>query len=163
MGTKHPLIHALLAAFALVALVGSGCGGSGGENAEADQPGVPKIVYIQKGDRICQANYAKRTQLLTRLSKKYEDGKNLPPQARQEEIVVKQIMPIFWEESEELNDLALPKEGAKEAEQILAELEKSIEGVEADPARSLSEGTGVEFKGTERLAHEYGFKWCGRS
>jgi hypothetical protein len=42
-------------------------------------------------------------------------------------------------------------------------LEKSIKNVEADPARSLSEGTGVEFKEVEQLAQDFGFEWCGRS
>ncbi len=155
------LVTIALAA-ALMALAISGCGSSDSEDAEASS-GMPKAVYIQKGDRICQANYAKRTQLLTQLSKKYSGGKNLPPLARQEEILVNRVMPIFWEESKELNELPLPEKGAKEAEEILAGLEKSIEGVEADPAKSLSEGTGVEFKEVEKLAQEYGFEWCGRS
>src|SRR3982750_4598739 len=143
---KQPLIIALTAALALLALVNSGCGSSDGEDAEASGLAVPKAVYISNGDRICKANYAKRTQLLTGLSKEFSGGKKLPSLARQEAILVNQIMPIFWEESKELNELPLPQEGAGEAEKILAMLEKSIKNVEADPARSLSEGTGVEFK-----------------
>jgi len=159
---KQRVTIALAAALALVAIAINGCGSSDGEDAEASA-GLPKAVYIQKGDRICQANYAKRGQLLTRLGKKFSGGKDLPPLARQEDILVNQVMPIFWEESKELNELPLPKEGTKEAEEILGDLEKSIESVEANPARSLKEGTEVEFEEVEQLAHEYGFEWCGRS
>jgi hypothetical protein len=162
---KQWLRYALAGGLLLVAFGVVGCGGSDGEEAtaEADQPTMIKAIYIEKGDKICQANYAKRGKVLSSLSQKYSGGKNLPPQAKLEAILVNQVMPIFREESEELNELPLPDEGTEEAEKILAALEKSIEGVEADPARSLSEGTGVEFKEAERLAHEYGFKWCGRS
>jgi len=157
---KHPLVAGL----ALIALIAaSGCGSSDGEEADANGPALAKPLYIQKGDRICQDNYAKRGRLLTRLSQEFSEGKNLPPPARQEAILVNQVMPIFWEESKELNALPLPEEGTKEAEEILAALEVSIESVEADPARSIREGSGVEFKEVERLAHEYGFEWCGRS
>jgi hypothetical protein len=164
MRTRHPYICALIVVVALLAFVCQGCGGSDNEDAEAaNNTAVAKAIYVEKGDQICKSNYAKRTQVLTQLRKKYPGSKNLPPIARQEDILVKQIMPIFWEESEELNDLPLPNEGADEAEKILAALEKSIEGVEADPARSLREGTGIEFESTEQLAQDYGYEWCGRS
>ncbi len=157
-------IVALVAALALLPVVILGCGSSDREDAEAaNGSNVAKAIYIQRGDQICKANYAKRTRLLTRLRAQFSGGKSLPTQARQEEILVDQIMPIFREESQELNDLPLPKEGTEEAEKILAALEQSIEGVEADPTKSLAEGTGVEFREAEQLAHQYGFEWCGRS
>jgi len=160
---RRTLKYGLALGLSLLALLNAGCGSSDDEDAAAEGSPVVKALYIDKGDRICQDNYAKRTKLLTRLSRELSKKNNLPSRAEQEEILVKQIMPIFWEESKELNDLPLPKEDAKEAEQILAELEQSIEDVEAHPARSLSRGTGVEFKDVERHAQKYGFEWCGRS
>jgi len=157
------LILALAAGVTALTLGSMGCGSSGGTDSASGESAVPKALYVQKGDRICQANYAKRTRLLVNLRKQFANGTKLPTQADQEQILVNQIMPIFWEESKELNALPPPGEGAEEAKEILAALERSIEGVEADPAKSLSAGTGVEFKEAEQLAHEYGFKWCGRS
>jgi hypothetical protein len=140
------------------------CGSSDDETGESVSSPVAKAVFIKQGDRICKDNYSKRTQRLTRLSNEFfGNGKKPPPQAQQEDILVNQLMPIFWEESEELNELPLPEEGTQEAEEILARIEGAIKAVEANPARSLKRGTGVEFRQAEELAHDFGFEWCGRS
>jgi hypothetical protein len=140
-----------------------GCGDSDEATGEEGDTTVTKAVFIKQGDRICKDNYSKRGALITKLSKKYFKDQKPPPQAVQEKILVNQIMPVFQEESEELNDLPLPEEGSKEAEAILTGLEDAIAAVEANPARSLKLGSEVEFSDVEKLAQEYGFEWCGRS
>jgi hypothetical protein len=148
----------------VVALGVAGCGSSGGDTSgDSSTTTVTKVVFIKQGDQICKDNYSKRTKLLTVLGTKYFKDKKPPPQAVQEEILVDKIMPVFHEESEELNDLPLPAEGGKEAEAILTGLEDAIAAVEANPAKSLKLGSEVEFSDVEKLAHEYGFEWCGRS
>lgn len=157
---KTRLKIALVLGLALLAAGAAGCGSSDNDEAEAKASALPKALYVEKGDRICEANYAKRTQLIEQLR---QNWKKLPPLEKQEEILVDQIMPIFWEESEELNALPLPEEGAEEAKTILTSLEDSIRGVEANPAKSVRKGSVVEFRDTEQLAKEYGFESCGRS
>jgi hypothetical protein len=147
----------------MVGGIAGGCGGSDEAAGETEGATVTKTVFIKQGDRICKGNYSKRTKLLTVLGIKYFKDRKPPPQAVQEKILVNEIMPIFQEESEELNDLPLPEEGSKEAEAILRGIEDAIAAVEANPARSLKNGTEVEFSDVEKLAHEYGFEWCGRS
>jgi len=160
-----PLKNAFVAGLLVLVLGGiaAGCGSSDEDTGESGEATVTKAVFIKQGDQICKDNYSKRTQLLTALSTKYFKDKKPPPQAFQEKILVNQVMPVFQEESEELNDLPLPEEGSKEAEAILTGLEDAIAAVEANPGRSLKLGTEVEFGDVEKLAHEYGFEWCGRS
>lgn len=154
---------AFIAGLLALALGVAGCGSSDETTGESASTTVTKAVFIKQGDQICKDNYSKRTQLLTALGTKYFKDKKPPPQAVQEKILVEQVMPVFQEESKELNDLPLPEEGSKEAEAILTGLEDAIAAVEANPARSLKQGTEVEFGDVEKLAHDYGFEWCGRS
>jgi len=156
---KKAVVVGLLA----VALGVGGCGSSDSESGESGTAAVKKVVFIKKADQICEDNYSKRTKLLTALSAKYSNRQKPPPQALQEQILVDKIMPVFQEESEELNELPLPAEGSKEAEAILSGLEGAIAAVEANPARSLKQGTEVEFGDVLELARAYGFEWCGRS
>jgi hypothetical protein len=154
------LKYALAVGLILLAAGAAGCGSSDDGEAEAKASALPKAIYVEKGDRICEDNYAKRTQLIEGLSQSWE---KLPPLEKQEEILVKQIMPIFWEESKELNALPPPQEGAEEAKKILASLEESIRDVEANPAKTVRKGSVVEFGDTEKLARAYGFESCGGS
>jgi hypothetical protein len=72
-------------------------------------------------------------------------------------------MPIFREESEELNALGLPTTETQKAKAILKALKKSIAAVEAEPHVAVTKGTKVQFGPAEKLAHAYGFEYCGRS
>ena len=158
-----PFKFIFVAGLLITALGLASCGDSDEATGESAEATVTKVVFIKQGDQICKDNYSKRTKLLTALGTKYFKDKKPPPQSVQEEILVKQVMPVFQEESDELNDLPLPAEGGKEAEAILTGLEDAIAAVEANPARSLKQGTEVEFSDVEKLAHDYGFEWCGRS
>jgi hypothetical protein len=144
-------------------LVSAGCGSSNEATGDSGSPTVAKVFFIKRADQICEDNYDKRGALLVRLHNELFKGNKPPPQAKQEEILVQQIMPIFREESDELNDLPLPQEETEKATQILRSLEQSIESVEASPAQSLRNGTAVAFHNTEQLAQAFGFEWCGRS
>jgi hypothetical protein len=158
-----PLRTAFIAGLLAMALGVAGCGSSDDSSDESTSATVTKVVFIKQGDQICKDNYSKRTKLLTALGIKYFKDKKPPPQAVQEKILVDEVMPVFQEESEELNDLPLPAENSKEAEAILTGLEDAIAAVEENPARSLKQGTEVEFGDVEKLAQDYGFEWCGRS
>jgi hypothetical protein len=154
---------ACLTGFVLMTLLPAACGSSDDDAADAGATNS-KTAFIEEGDQICQDNYTKRTQLLTQLNDELIKGKKKPPpMAQQEDILVNRVMPIFWEESEELNGVPLPADGTAAAEKILTALEDSIEAVEANPGKSIEQGTGVEFREAEQLAKEFGFVWCGRS
>jgi hypothetical protein len=159
---KDPLKLACIAGLMLLSLVLAGCGSSDDDTAEGGTATISKVAFIKQGDQICRDNYSKRTQLLTGYIERFK-GKELPPISQQEEIVVNRVMPIFWEQSEELNSLPLPSKGTAEAEKFLAALEDSIESVEANPTKSIEQGTGVEFREAEQLGEDFGFQWCGRS
>lgn len=139
----------------------SGCGGSSGDGAGAES--IAKPQFIQRGDSICRENYTKREQFLTAYANKLKASKKTLAPAKQEEVLVGEIMPIFEEELEELRQLPLPATGAQEAEQILAALDEAIQHVKENPAEALARGTGVAFARAEKLAHDYGFEYCGRS
>lgn len=144
-----------------VATVAAGCGGNG--TSEDGHILLTKAQFVAKGDRICQRNYAKRGRvLLGYLAKAERRGAPLP-QAQQEVLLVNRIMPIFREESEELDELSLPTNEAHRAETILAALDAAIAAVESEPEVAVKKGTAVQFARVEGLARSYGFKYCGRS
>lgn len=159
--TKNRATLAFISAIFALSLAVIGCGSDDESTTESR---ISKAAFVKSGDQICRENYSKRGRVLVSLNEKYVKGKKeLPSQALQEELLVERVMPIFREQSEELNELPLPKTGTKEAKQILSGLEEAIEGVEANPARSIKQGTGVEFAEVEALAQDYGFQYCGRS
>jgi hypothetical protein len=137
-----------------------GCGSGGDETEE----GLTKAVFIKRGDKICQDNYSKRTQRLTQLNNEYVKNQAKPPsQSLQETLLVSEVMPIFQEEAEELDDLPLPDQEAAQAQKIIRALEEAIKGVEANPGQAIARGTGVQFREAEELAKAFGFQYCGRS
>ncbi len=159
MGSQ--LKRALLPCLLVLLLGLVGCGGSDEATGEAT---LTKAAFIKRGDTICQDNYSKRTEHLEQLNNEYVKGQAKPPsQSLQEKLLVSEVMPIFKEESEELNDLPLPEEEAAQAKKVLEALEGAIADVEANPAQALARGTGVQFREVETLAKDYGFRYCGRS
>jgi hypothetical protein len=158
---RRVTIVALLAFLAFV----SGCGGGGGTNVTSDSgdASLTKAQFVKKGDQICRRNYTKREQVLLGYLVKAQEAGAPPPQAKQEEVLITRILPIFREESEELDKLGLPTTETKKAEAILQALESAIAAVESEPAAALREGTGVQFAQAEKLARSFGFAYCGRS
>jgi hypothetical protein len=140
-----------------------GCGGGGSTTNEGGDASLSKAQFVSKGDQICELNYTKRERVLSGyLAKAEREGGQLPL-ARQEKVLVDQIMPIFQEESEQLNGLGLPTTETQKAEAILEGLEAAIAAVESEPDVALEEGTAVQFGAVEKLARSYGFEFCGRS
>lgn len=162
IGTCCATIVALLGIVAVVA----GCG-SGGSSTDATPGGadasLTKAQFVKQGDQICRRNYTKREKLLVGYLAKAKREGAPPPEAVQEEVLVDQVMPIFREESEELNELGLPTKETEKAEAVLRALEGAIAAVESEPDVAIKQGTKVQFARAEKLAHSYGFEFCGRS
>lgn len=157
IGMRGATVVALLGVVAVLA----GCGG-GSSTSNGSEASLTKAQFVKKGDQICERNYTRREQVLAGYLAKAEKEGQLPL-AKQEEVLVDQIMPIFREESEQLNELGLPTSETQKAEEILKGLEAAIAAVESEPDVALTKGTRVQFAAVENLAHSYGFEFCGRS
>ncbi len=154
---KRGLLAAVLAMAVLAVSFASGCGDS------EDEASLTKAEFVKQGDKICKDNYAKREKFLLGYVEDIKASGKQPPQAEQEDILVNELMPIFREQSEELSEIGLPETETGQAEKILAAIEGAIEKVEQEPDVAIKQGTGVQFAEAEKMAAEFGFKYCGRS
>lgn len=149
-----------IAAILAVLIAGFVLGGCGGGD---DEPTLTKAEFIEQGDQICKENYEEREELLMGYLAEAKAKGKLPPLSEQEAILVDEVLPIFQIQSEELEELGLPKAGTARAEEILAGLEAAIQGVEDQPRVAIEKGSKVNFAAVEKMARDYGFKYCGRS
>jgi hypothetical protein len=148
----------------VVAVVASCGGGSvtAATTGGGDAP-VTKAQFVKKGDQICRLNYTEREKVLFEYLEKVKKEGGAPPLAKQEELLVTRILPIFKEESQELDELPLPTSETRNAKAILKALAAAIAAVESHPGVAVRNGMSVLFAHVEALAHAYGFEYCGRS
>lgn len=161
IGTRCATIVALLSVVAVVA----GCGGGNSTAATVggSDASLTKAQFVKKGDQICKSNYSEREKVLFEYLAKAKKEGGPPPLAEQEQLLVVRILPIFKEESEELDELPLPSKEPQKATAVLTALESAITAVEAHPGVAVRKGMSVLFARAEALAHAYGFEYCGRS
>jgi hypothetical protein len=141
-----------------IAMLIAGCG-SGGETTTTT---LSKAELIEQGDTICLQANGRRLAGMAPYIAKAKEGKPLPPQAKQEELVVSVVLPPFQEEAEELAELVPPKGDEKEVQALVTAIEEAVKRGKADPSSILS-GASSQFGEAEELGRKYGFKQCGRS
>ena len=136
------------------AMIGAGCGGS-------DDPEITKAEFIKEVDAVCaKGNKQIETKFIDYVqSTGFKVGQQ-PSEKQLEELLETLLIPTVEQETEEIEDLGMPKGDEQEVEALLAAIEEGREKAEEDPKSVILE-TGVAFAKADELAKKYGLKVCG--
>ena len=137
----------MVLAFAVLALLASGCGGGG------DASSLSKAEFISQGNAICMQSYEKRNSDYQAYVQSQESA--LGP----EEIVTMFVLPSLSEAAEQLGELGAPAGNEKRVQAIVAGIEKAVKRSEAQIEKN-PEGFEALLLPTAELAGEYGMKNC---
>jgi hypothetical protein len=141
---KTKICTSLLVALALT--VGAiGCGGGG----EADP--LPKKAFVSQANEICVQGTKDREAAMS------EAAKDTDSDGESEAQVTDAAVETTEDMVGELDDLGVPKGDAKQVEAIIADFEKGIETVEADPEKGLGSAA---FEKANEAAIGYGLTDC---
>jgi hypothetical protein len=149
----------LLAAVVAIAMIAAGCGSS---DDNTDSTGsLTKAEFVKQGNAICAKGNKEIEEGFEEFAKENNLPKNKrPSQAQLAEAVEEVVLPAVNEQVESIRALGLPKEGGKEADEVLAAAEQGIEKGEEDPARLASEKNDP-FAEANKKAREFGLTKCG--
>ena len=142
----------LAIAFALVASLLSGCGGSDSEQATASPP-LPKKEFLKQGNALCDGFLEKRDSQVVRASKEHLAEYKRLPKAGQErlmgEVALEVDLPIYRELIQELGELTPPAGDEATVDKILSNYEDLLDRLfehpedlkEAEPLAPNAEAT----------------------
>lgn len=139
-------------AVAAVLLAVGGCGGGD------DDSSISKQEYDQQIELVCNKGLQEREELVSRLGKEFEEGKQQSNTKSQTENIQK-LIAVYQDTTEEIADVGLPEGNEKKAEELVEEREKAAEKVEADPLGSLGV-TSTTFEKANKVAEDLKAKSC---
>ena len=113
--------------------------------------------YDQELELVCNKGLQEREELVNRLSREFEEGKQEANTKTQTENV-RNLIAVYQGTTEEIADIDLPEEGEKKAEELVQEREGAAEKVEADPLAGLGFAT---FEKVTEVAEDLNAKSCG--
>lgn len=143
----------MLLATAVMATLGSGCGGGG-----TTTPVIAKAAFVRRANTICARTYDRvRASYLSFVKGVGSDVFSQPAKVREYADGV--LVPAKKRELEELRALGAPREEEDEVGTILEAYEEGIERAERDPHAAVLSTFGVFVKATE-LAKKYGLEEC---
>lgn len=131
-------------------LVGAGCG--------SDDSSVSKQEYDQKLELICNQGLQEREELINDLSQEAQEAPQKPNLELQKEYVLK-LIGAYQQTTEEIDDIGLPEQKEKKAEELVEAREDAAAKVEADPIGSLGV-TNTTFEKANKIAEELEAKSC---
>jgi hypothetical protein len=133
-----------------LALVASGCGGSGGESA------LTKKEFVRQASAICKKANEGQYAAFAAAGKK-GTAENT---SAQEDLLVNGELPPLQKEAEELADLGAPTGDEGEVEAITSGIEEAVEAVEKNPSGILAEEGQNPFLAVNKLIAKYGLTEC---
>jgi hypothetical protein len=135
-----------------VALIASGCGGSGDSPTRAE--------FIKEADAICRKAQKKKSvaqeEYLLRTGANANNPLDLSQQIK---LVTTVLLPALRSEAEELSELSAPDPGEEKANAVIEGFQKKVEELEDNPSAMTSFGADP-FKDVSDKADKYGFKAC---
>jgi hypothetical protein len=156
MGTGRGV---LIAAAMVVALVVTGCGGSGDSSSSTATGSISKAAFIKKADAVCQKGTERMQRAILVFLKQHKDVQR-PNKAQSEKLVGTAIVPSVKTEVKELKALEVPEGDEERVDAIISALEEGLETAEANPEAVVASSDAV-FGISGRLAGEYGAEVCG--
>jgi hypothetical protein len=139
-----------LAVAGILLLVISGCGGD-------DSP-VSKQEYDQKLELACNQGLKEREKFLREVNKKFEEqGQKASKDFQSENLLG--LIAVYQGTTEEIDDIGLPEEDEKKAEELVDTREVAAEKVEADPLGTIEKLPTI-FKKTNEVAEDLEAKSC---
>jgi hypothetical protein len=153
---------ALLAALAAISMIVVGCGSSDDStDSTASSSNLSKAEFIKQGNAICAKGEKEIEEGFEEFAKENNLPENKrPSQAQLAEAIEEVVLPAVKDQVESIRDLGLPKEGGKEADEVLESAEKAIEEGEEDPAVLASEKDDP-FAEANKMARDFGLTKCG--
>ncbi|HEV2858411.1 MAG TPA: hypothetical protein VGW80_08420 [Solirubrobacterales bacterium] len=149
----------LLAAVVAIAMIAAGCGSS--DDSTDSTGSLTKAEFVKQGNAICAKGEKEIGEGFEEFAKENNLPKNKQPsQAQLTEAVEEVVLPTVSDEVESIRDLGLPKEGGKEADEVLKAAEEAIEKGEEDPAALASEKNDP-FADANKKARDFGLTKCG--
>lgn len=139
------MVRKAIIGLAVAAALMAGCGGD-------DDSSLSKQEYDQKLELVCNKGLQEREELVSRLGKEFEEGKQKSNSKTQTENIRK-LIAIYQGTTEEIDDLGLPEQSEMKAEELVEERERAAEKVEADPLGSLGV-TATTFEKANKVAED---------
>jgi hypothetical protein len=149
---------AMLACVMAIAIVAAGCG-SGDDSTETVV--LTKAEFIKQGDAICAKGSKQIEDEADEFAEENDIDINNPSKGDQEEVIVTVVVPSLQTQADELSELGAPDGEEEKAEAMIAALEAGAEELEDEPG-TLLENEADPLGGANKIAHEFGFKECGR-
>jgi len=140
----------IAAAAAVLLVVLSGCGGSGGNETPT------KAEFARKGEAICGKLQSEKEEHIAKLAK---EAQGKVPSVAQREATLLETVGSYEKVAGEIGELSAPAGDEKKVEAIVAAMKESAENVKADPGTSLTNSE-IAFKKANSLLAAYGIKGC---
>jgi hypothetical protein len=151
-------IRTALAALAMLATAGAGCG------SDSSNASLTKAEFVKQGNVICKKGYEKKnTELAATFEKetKKDSGQLSLSPSQEEDLVLDVALPPVQAVADGLNELGPPAGDEKEVSAIVEQLEAAIVEIGEDPLNIL-QGTENPFDKYTKLASEYGLRECAK-
>lgn len=144
-------LYSKLAGVLLISfIVLSGCGESG---SSADEPALSKAAYLKRADAFCQKAETEQLKLILTYRK-------LHPDAEEVELVKPAGLPPLEKQIRQIEALGEPTQDASQIEAWISEFEAALNTVRKKPASIIDLAHTNPFQKADKLAEEYGFKYC---
>ena len=142
----------LLGLLAVLALVGTGCGGD--EEATAS---ITRSEFLQQGNAICRRGELERGKLLTGAEKLVKPGEELGKAGKEKLILTAAVNP-YRKMTKELKELGAPEGEEEKVEAIIEAMEEAAQKAEDDPLLALE--SIAPFAKANKLNQEFGLTNC---
>jgi hypothetical protein len=140
-------------AVAILGVVGFGCGGAGDDTSSS----LTKAEYVKQADAICAERKKEWQTALTAYRKEAEKknavGNTKVENELAENFLADSMLPALQTQLESLKDLAAPEGKEKQAEKMVDNLAKWVQGIEKAGTDAVFDGSS---KGFEEEAEDLG-------
>lgn len=144
------MVRKAIVGLAVGAALLAGCG--------SDDSSISKQEYDKQLELVCNKGLQEREEELNRLTQEFEEKKRKPNTDSQSE-AIRQLIAVYQETTEKIDDIGLPEGGEKKAEELIQAREEAAAKVEADPLGSLGV-TSTTFEKANKVAEDLEAKSC---
>lgn len=131
-------------------LVGTGCGG--------DDSSISKQEYDQKLELICNKGLKEREELFSDVTREFEEQNKKASNDFQAESIRK-LTAVYEGTTDEIDELGVPEEGEKKAEEFVQAREDAAAKVDADPLGAREELITI-FAKANKIAEDLNAQSC---
>ncbi|HEY3435323.1 MAG TPA: hypothetical protein VGK41_06695, partial [Solirubrobacterales bacterium] len=147
---REKIVLKAIIGLAVAAALLAGCGG--------DDSSVSRQEYDQQLELICNKGLQEREEMLEDLGQKLQETNQQSNVEAQKETIL-ELIGAYQGTTEEIDDIGLPEQGEKKAEELVAAREDAAAKVEADPIGSLGV-TNTTFEKANKVAEDLEAKSC---